>query len=140
MQTFLPYPSFSRTARTLDRARLGQQRREALLAVRCLAGRYRRGVWSNHPVCRMWRGHEHALLEYALTICNEWTRRGYRDSIAGKLRRFEQRFAEDTGAPPWLGQRTFHDSHKSALLAKDLDFYRRFRWNVPVGGPYVWPV
>ena len=36
VQTFLPYPDFTQTARVLDWRRLGKQRAEALTILRCL--------------------------------------------------------------------------------------------------------
>ena len=38
MQTFLPYPSFTRSAAVRDDRRLGQQRVESLQVVRALTG------------------------------------------------------------------------------------------------------
>jgi hypothetical protein len=135
MQTFLPYPSFERSARCLDDPRLGNQRNEVLIILRTLAREIR--GWQNHPAVRMWRGHAGALVEYGLSICAEWTRCGHPDRVRAKLLR---RRRLDTTRPPWLGRRAFHHSHKSNLLRKSPAHYGAFGWNVPDDLPYVWPV
>src|SRR5205814_10681154 len=66
MQTFLPYPSFERTARVLDVRRLGKQRVEALQVLR--AQHIPNYGWRHHPVVKMWRGHDEALVYYGVTI------------------------------------------------------------------------
>lgn len=146
MQTFLPYPTFARSARVLDTRRLGKQRSEALTVLRVL------GIptygWQHHPAVAMWRGFDTALLAYGLAVCDEWTARGHRDSVtgtlldlAGGLRPGSQGELRAAGLlPPWLGRRAFHRSHQSALLRKDPAWYRRYFPRVPDDLPYVWPV
>ncbi|MFP3464126.1 pyrimidine dimer DNA glycosylase/endonuclease V [Leifsonia sp. SIMBA_070] len=53
VQTFLPYPSFARSVRVLDRARMGKQRVEALQVLRAIT--VPGYGWRNHPVAKMWR-------------------------------------------------------------------------------------
>lgn len=110
MQTFLPYPSFSESARVLDNRRLGKQRVECLQILNTLANgpyqkreaiiaswvscteeewkyhksgfsSYRRTPWYNHPAVRMWRGHEPALVVYLECVVTEWTSRGHKDTV-----------------------------------------------------------
>ena len=83
MQTFLPYPDFARSARVLDRKRLGKQRVETLQILRAIE--LPDYGWATHPAVRMWRGFVPALVEYGLENCREWTRRGYADSVAEQL-------------------------------------------------------
>lgn len=144
MQTFLPYPSFQRSARVLDRRRLGKQRVEALQCLRAL--RIAGYGWRHHPVVRMWRGYDEALAAYGLAVCREWVRAGHADTVAGKivaeLGRVPRPQAELRRAarlPPWLGRRAFHRSHRSALVRKDPDRYRPLFPDVPDDLPYVWP-
>ncbi|WP_300460989.1 MSMEG_6728 family protein, partial [uncultured Nocardioides sp.] len=80
MQTFLPYPDFARSARALDRKRLGKQRVETLQVVRALT-RTDYG-WQNHPAVLMWRGCEEALGRYGLECCAAWTDLGFDDTCA----------------------------------------------------------
>ncbi len=137
MQTFLPHASFSRSARVLDWRRLGKQRVEAWQILNVLNNPNANG-WRNHPAVQMWRGYEIALAEYGRVITVEWIGRGYNDSM---LERFERLLEEhDTiTLPPWWRNRKFHNSHKSNLLRKDEQHYRKFWPNVPNDLPYVWP-
>ena len=79
MQTFLPFPDFEQTAGVLDGRRLGKQRVEVLQI--CNALHRERGGWVNHPVTRMWRGYEPALVTYGLAIVREWTAHGRADTV-----------------------------------------------------------
>ena len=151
MQTFVPYAEFDATARALDTKRLGKQRVETLQIMRALhVPGY---AWRNHPAVRMWRGYEEALAAYGLAICAEWCGRGHADTCADKIvheltamtRRTRVRSQAELRArgllPPWLGRRALHRSHRSALLRKDANWYRRmFRGAVPADLPYLWPV
>lgn len=130
MQTFLPYPDFKKSAKSLDFRRLGKQRVECLQLLR--------GQWKNHPVSKMWRGHEFQLAEYGKIVCNEWILLGYEDTCYDKIITEQERF-QDTGLPFWFGNEKFHRAHRSNLLSKDINFYRsKFPDDEP-GLPYVWP-
>lgn len=139
MQTFLPYSSFLKSASVLDRQRLGKQRVECKQLLMALSGE--RGGWRNHPAAKMWAGYELALATYGAAICAEWIRRGYKDSL---LPYFEQAVATlpapaNGAPPPWLGDETFHASHRSNLLRKLPAHYRAFWPDEPDNLPYVWP-
>lgn len=134
MQTFLPLANFAESARVLDRQRLGKQRVEAWQILKAL--RFG-GGWKNHPAVKMWRGYENALRLYGQAICTEWIVRGYRDTM---LKRFSsQRRAGIVMLPPWLGDVKFHRSHKSNLLRKFPEHYRKFWPTLRDDLPYVWP-
>lgn len=140
MQTFLPYPEFYASAKTLDRQRLGKQRVECWQIVNVLVGD-RFGVatkigWRNHPAVLMWQGYENALAEYAVVICNEWVARGYRDSLGP---RFAPLIVNQPKWPWWLGDERLHRSHRANLVSKMPQYY------APQFGPleweaYWWPV
>lgn len=145
MQTFLPYPSFTRSAQVLDDRRLGKQRVEVLQVLRAL--HFPTYGWRAHVVVRMWRGYVPALVLYGEAVCHEWGIRGWRDSCAAQISEFRARDEPATRAalkeadalPPWLGSRALHRSHQSQLVKKDPGFYAaRFR-GVPDDLPYVWP-
>ncbi len=139
MQTFLPYPSFRRSARVLDDKRLGKQRVEVFQILNALAGTSK--GWQAHPVVAMWRGYEDVLVLYGLQITREWTRRGHADSCLAKILSFappDQR--RPRTLPPWLGDPAFHLSHRSALMRKDPEHYGPLFPGVPTDLPYVWPV
>ena len=149
MQTFLPYADFERSARTLDRKRLGKQRVETIQVVRALT---RTGYgWANHPAVLMWRGFEEALGRYGFACCEVWTDLGFGDTcaltIATDLReadvavvRTQAELAAADELPPWLGDEELHRSHRSALVRKDPAHYRPLFPDVPDDLPYVWPV
>lgn len=129
MQTFLPFPDFEKSAKVLDRQRLGKQRVEALQLLR--------GQWANHPASKMWRGFEFVLAEYAEIVCLEWVDRGYKDTCREKILEEKKKFSFN-GYPYWLGDPRVHDSHKSNLLRKDYKYYVRY-FDGPSDVPYFWP-
>ena len=145
MQTFLPYPDFTRSARVLDSPRLGKQRVETLQVLRALElGEY---GWRNHPVVKMWRGRTPALVVYGLEVVRAWRERGHADSTYELIAEFapevESATQDDLAAqgllPTWLGDDRIHLSHRSALVRKDPDFYRPVFKDVPDDLPYHWP-
>lgn len=149
VQTFLPYADFERSARALDRKRLGKQRVETIQVVRALT---RPGYgWANHPAVLMWKGFEEALGRYGLACCEVWVELGFGDTcaltIAEDLRtagvpgiRSQPELAAAGALPPWLGDEALHRSHQSSLLRKAEEHYRPFFPDTPADLPYVWPV
>ncbi len=149
MQTFLPYADFERSARTLDRQRLGKQRVETIQVVRALT---RPGYgWANHPATLMWKGFEEALGRYGFTCCEVWVELGFGDTcaltIATDLRaagietvRTQEELAAAGALPAWFGDEDLHRSHRSALVRKDAQHYGPLFPGVPDDLPYVWPV
>ncbi|MFK4067222.1 MSMEG_6728 family protein [Streptomyces sp. NPDC029674] len=149
MQTFLPYPGFTRSATVLDRARLGKQRVEALQVLRGLT--VPGYGWRHHPAVRMWAGYEEALVRYGLDVCAVWVAEGRPDTCAATLLtdftrhhpgasvRTQDELADAGELPPWLGDPAFHRSHQSALLRKAPDVYSPLFPDVPDDLPYVWP-
>lgn len=141
MQTFLPYGDFDQSAKCLDHVRLGKQRVETLQILRACLGMTK--GWISHPAVLMWTGYEAALAVYGLAICSEWTKRGFRDTVAEQL----LATASDAGeicchtpkVPSWLGMRAFHSAHRAALLAKNPDWYSQFGWREQASIQYVWP-
>lgn len=133
MQTFLPYVNFRKSARVLDRKRLGKQRVEAYQILNVITGKS--VGWKNHPAVKMWVGYEEALRWYGDEVCREWIRRGYKDSL---LEKFD--FKNNCSRlPPWLGNEKFHISHRSNLLRKFPDHYRKFWPKLTSELPYYWP-
>ena len=150
MQTFLPHPDFEASARALDARRLGKQRVEALQVLNALT--VPGHGWRHHPAVLMWRGHEEALVRYALEMCRVWCEQGRADTCADKVRaalrerlgvdrvRTQAELAADGELPPWLGDEAFHRSHRSSLLRKDPEHYRPLFGDEPDDLEYVWPV
>jgi len=162
MQTFLPYPDFEMSAQVLDYRRLGKQRVEVLQLLTALRtgpeqwvaikgeydeteGKYEEAKikrvtpWFNHPAAKMWRGYEHALCEYGLSIVQEWIERGYKDTCYDKIMNVLLELPY-SGLPPWLGNEDFHAAHRSNLLRKDPVHYGQFGWTESNDLPYIWPV
>lgn len=136
MQTFLPYASFTKSAKSLDRQRLGKQRVEAYqIALALTNPRY---GWQNHPAVNMWRGYTNSLLIYGMTICDEWISRGYKDTVRNKLAALYDR-SVSSSEPPWLGNEQFHVSHQSNLIRKSPEQYKKQWPDVTPDLEYVWP-
>ena len=138
MQTFLPYADFKESAQCLDYRRLGKQRVEAKQIHNILSSGRNTGGWVNHPAVKMWRGYAEALAWYYNIICLEWLDRGYDNNML-PLRVYGVPL-RDTEMPPFIGNKDFHDSHKSNLLRKDPEFYGWYEWDVPDNLSYVWKV
>lgn len=138
VQTFLPFADYRRCAEVLDDRRLGKQRVEVLQILNALHGKSR--GWQTHPAVLMWRGYEAALVEYGLTITAEWRRRGFRDTCWDKIAAYAPpRPRRPAPRPPWLTSRKLHRSHRSALVRKAPEHYRRYFPRVPADLPYHWP-
>lgn len=148
MQTFLPYADFEQTARVLDPKRLGKQRVECIQVLRGLT--VEGYGWRHHPAVKMWGGFEEALGRYSFTCCEVWVEAGFGDTCAATIGaelaavgitevRTQQQLAEADALPPWLGDETFHRSHRSSLVRKDPKLYGPLFPGTPDNLPYVWP-
>ena len=132
MQTFLPYADFKASAKCLDYRRLGKQRVEAMQIHKIVSGERTTGGWINHPAVNMWRGFANLLAYYHNEIIDEWVSRGYKNNMEYLI------CPPSISEPSWLGDKAFHDSHKSNLLRKDASFYGKYMWDVPDNLDYVW--
>jgi Pyrimidine dimer DNA glycosylase len=133
--TFVPYADFVRSAQALDYQRLGKQRVEAWQLWQALDGQS--GLSANHPAARMWAGAETALLLYGLAVCEEWVRRGYKDTMGDRFRR--ALLGRELTLPVWWGDERLHANHRANLIRKDPGYYGQHGWGEsPVQG-YHWP-
>jgi len=132
VQTFLPYADFKASAKCLDYRRLGKQRVEAMQIHKIVSGERTTGGWINHPAVNMWRGFANSLAYYYNEIVDEWVRRGYKNNMEYLI------CPPSITEPLWLGDKDFHDSHKSNLLRKDASFYGKYMWDVPDNLDCVW--
>lgn len=132
MQTFVPFPDFAKSAKTLDNKRLGKQRVEAFQILNALRSG---GAWQNHPAVRMWEGHEQALEHYYNACIDEWEHRGFKNSMQRKLD-----IPIQFTMPLWWGRNEIHDSHKARLFQKDPSFYMDFECYAREYPGYIWPV
>lgn len=138
MQTFLPYPEFHKTSKVLDYRRLGKQRIEAKQILRILLNETPTKGWRNHPAVLMWEGYEGILAEYGFEMSTEWLKRGFVDN---QLEYFRERMScTRTTIPKWLGDEKFHLAHRSNLMRKLPDHYRKYFGDIDPTMEYVWPV
>lgn len=149
MQTFVPFVSFEASARALDAKRLGKQRVEVIQIVRALT--VPGYAWKSHPAVLMWKGYEEALGRYGLVMCEVWLELGFGDTCAATIQadlatygvphlRTEAELADAGALPPWLFDEAVRESHQSALVRKDPEFYRARFPDVRPDLEYVWPV
>lgn len=144
MQTFLPYPDFTKSAKALDNKRLGKQLVEVQQIFKAL---HDPGYgWQNHPAVNMWRGCETALLEYGVACYTEWKMRHDKSLRSGKrqhqsgdfiLWQWALRCANLPVFPDWL-HGPIHASHRAALKAKDPEYYASFDEEARI--ELFWPV
>ena len=138
MQTFLPYPAFDLSAQVLDRQRLGKQRVETLQLLKAIV---HGSGWSNHACAKMWKNDVDVLVVYGVVMCDEWLKRGYKDTCRDKILAYSLgKLPTNMGVPEWLGRPDLHASHRSNLLRKDSAWYGRFGWTESNDLPYVWPI
>ena len=136
MNTFLPYRSFEESARALDNKRLGKQRVEVLQLLKAILDPEAKG-WRNHPCSVMWRNNENGLILYGVAICHEWTSRGFADTCHEKILAWAPKARG--GDPTWLGDESFHASHRANLIRKDPEYYRSHGWTDDETIELIWP-
>lgn len=184
MQTFLMWRNYTFSMLNLDPRRLFKQRLEAEGILREITGRSDR--WKNHPAVRMWRGYAPALTGYICCISTAARARGLdyaavseqrmwqiaaeagvggdvpyqvADFMAGALPNFTNRCPVEL--PPWWADERLYLSHRSALLRKAkegwrkgheegnrrylvyydtwLPYYQLVFGDIPDDLPYFWP-
>lgn len=136
MQTFIPYGSnFTKTAEVLDRQRLGKQRVEAYQIIQALTNPVY--GWQNHPAVKMWRGHVEALATYGVAICDEWIRRGYKDTMRERFLPYCPALQADN--PEWIDRDEIVVSHRANLVRKAPEHYASIWPTIDPSLPYVWP-
>lgn len=148
MQTFLPVKSFVKSMEYLDMRRLGKQRVEAAQILEILIDKpvipknlqsivpFQRkfGAWTRHPAVLMWTGYEEWLKLYLACAIGEWLYRGYSNTMIVP--------PYDTALQPppdWLGYEEFHQSHRSNLVRKFPEHYKKFWPEERNDLKYFWP-
>ena len=135
MITFLPYPDFMRSAKVLDNQRLGKQRVEAVQVVRIILAKDSK--FKYHPLTIMWNPFLHALCNYGMVVCEEWSDRGFVDHLWHEFYNAKQNVP--LIRPTWIGDNLLHSSHRSNLLRKNYSHYQKFGWTESIGLDYYWP-
>lgn len=144
MQTFLPYPDFKKSVAVLDNRRIMSQINEATQIFKAAVGMSE--AWKNHPIVKMWKGHEGALLDYAQAVVDEALSRGFKLSknTIDKVQNLRKDMPVTSyDLPKWLGNKAFHDGHQSSLLRKNREHYSKYFSvddNLDVIYPYDKPV
>jgi len=138
MQTFLPWPDYEKSAKSLDYRRLGKQRVECKQIINILDGTTPEAKWRNHPAVKMWAGYLEALKEYANAMIVEWKARGYNNTM--------ELYTIDESAnqkPWWFGNEDFHRAMRARLIEKLPEFYLEKYEEKDKGfndSKYWWPV
>ena len=117
MQTFLPYPNYVRSVKSLDYRRLGKQRVEAMQIINILEGKQASPGWKNHPAVKMWEGYLDSLKYYCNCCIDEWLSRGYKNTMV------KYDVDHQNESPWWLGQTDVHRAMRARLIEKNRDFY-----------------
>lgn len=106
---------------------------------------WRLTAWKNHPAVKMWEPvNIHTipcLAVYGIKMCREWKSRGYKDTLEEWFRQFvNSDLSWELGKPSWIGDESFHRSHRSNLLRKLPEHYAPlFESDLSPDLPYVWP-
>lgn len=139
MQTFLPEITYGKSAEVLDNRRLGKQRVECKQIYLALTDPTY--GWKNHPAVKMWKGWEYALCVYGEVICIEWCNRGFKDTLLEFFQQESSRVGRGLIYPSWYPSKVddFILSHRSNLIRKFPEHYRKFWPDVPDNLLYIWP-
>jgi hypothetical protein len=126
MQTFLPHSDFAQSAAVLDYRRLGSQVHEVSQILDALH-ETNNGGYRNHPVTKMWRGHELQLAQFGLVCEEEWERRGYKVRVEKQQIEQHMDWARDgdMSLPEWFGG-SIHLRYQRLLLWKNYAYYSKF--------------
>jgi hypothetical protein len=130
MQTFVPYPSFIKSAVILDNKRLNKQLLEGRQIYKILASGQTKGAWVNHPAVKMWRNHDMALYKYLFAVKEECNFRGIAtqknwDAIED-IHHWNWNRGDNVVMPHWWGDERVHQSHRNNLYRKDPEYYVEF--------------
>ncbi len=133
MQTFLPYKDFDKSAQALDSKRLNKQILECYQILKVLSNPDPRAGWRNHPAVKMWRGFEHLLLDYTMSMVKEANKRGIKtDKNMQNIVDLINTHAIDWGftIPAWyeddVKMKRLTTTHKANLYKKDPIYYFDF--------------
>lgn len=133
MQTFLPYKDFAMSAEALDSKRLNKQILEGYQILKVLSNKDPHAGWRNHPAVKMWRGYEHLLLDYVMSMVKEADKRGIKtDKNVSNLMDLINTYGIDWGfdIPEWyendVKMKRLTTTHKANLYKKDPQYYFEF--------------
>lgn len=90
----------------------------------------------------MWDQYDEALTVYYNLSLEVWGHRKRKDGKFCQNVKLKPRCYPDSRdiiMPAWFGLEQFHSSHRSRLLAKDLEFYSKYGWTDDPNVDYIWP-
>ena len=142
MQTFLPYKDFDKSAKALDSKRLNKQILEGYQILNVLSNDDPHAGWRNHPAVKMWRGSEHLLLDYIMTMVKEANVRGIKtDKNVSNIMSLAEVQGKKWGIviPEWYENdakvKRLTTTHKANLYKKDSVYYFDFFSSVAKAKP-----
>jgi len=136
MQTWIISSNFKKSAKLLDRKRLGAQIYEGIHILSSLLNCNNKLVNSkrniaNHPASKLWKDFESELLYYIYCHLREWLSRGYKTDINLKnYKMLKSRIKLKNNVPYWITNNLI-ETHKSVLFKKD-DYYKGIWQNVNI--------
>ncbi len=101
-------------------------------------------VEPNHPVLRMWTGHEYALAIYGMLLSDNYIRDRRQSDVTMfriyyMLKEFRKHFEVSYVEPPWMRDPDVCRSHRSNLARREPSLYGDKWPNNPDSMPYIWP-
>jgi hypothetical protein len=127
---------------------LGKQRIETIQIANILLGFQKKSnAWKNHPVVLMWKGYEEFLIkEYLRNIMMEWLDRGFKNErcfehylrLSSIVENEVYLGFSNITKPKWFCDKLF-ESHKSNLVRKKPEHYKKFWPEISNDIEYWWP-
>lgn len=153
--TFLPYPSFTESAKVLDNQRLGKMRSETYIILQKVLlleeelknnkiVESKRGKYLSHPAVKMWVGYSTFLKQYFNAVVSEWVGRGFNNNYPLYTFTEEEKLLLSTKKefPPFIGLKIFHYSQQASLKRKHPYYYSSLFTSLPEAYSslgYFWP-
>lgn len=91
---------------------------------------------------KAWQYNRWSLFRYSMAICNEWIKRGYKDTCKDKILDLmydDMILTQNLAHPKWLTDE-FCSRHRAALLMKNYEWYSQFGWSEVPEINYIYPV
>lgn len=154
MQTFFPFPDPVQSAEVLGNDELVQQIADIVVILNTLNETEDTG-FADHPVVKMWRGHEVYLAHYGLILCDELTTNRpvilafvvtTPEEVQTSREKIEQHLDWsasgdfDMNPPFWIRDPNLTKAHRSELLRINPRLYRNYFPTTPMDIPTYWPV
>jgi hypothetical protein len=140
MQTFITDFDMIQNAKNLDNKRLGKQRVESIYIAEVLLKNNKNG-YKNHPIVKLWKGYEsYLIIIYLRSILNEWESRGFKNVLCNEhYKNLVLEINPIIVTPPWI-TKEFIEAHRSNLIRKNPEYYKKLWPNTKEGLKYIWNV